>query len=197
MTTRDYSRLLNEISGAFSERFPRSAALQRDACRSLVDGGSHTLRLIKPFPPRIVSAHGGWVRDEDGHDILDFWQGHMANVLGHNPAVVTSELARAFRRWLRASGRHDGSAAGGGGRDPVPADRRRSGAPDHQRHPGEHVRGDAGACLHRPRSGAESGRRLARRTAVVLQGIRNSTPRTASASAASTARDCRQPSPTT
>jgi glutamate-1-semialdehyde 2,1-aminomutase len=96
MTTRDYSRLMKELSEAYSEYSPRSAALHLDACRSLVDGGSHSLRLIEPFPPRIVSAKGGWVRDEDGHDILDFWQGHMANVLGHNPSVVTSELSRAF-----------------------------------------------------------------------------------------------------
>ena len=96
MTTRDYRPLMNELSNAFSERFPRSAALQRDACNALVDGGSHTLRLMLPFPPRIVAALGGRVRDEDGHDILDFWQGHMANILGHNPGVVTSELARCF-----------------------------------------------------------------------------------------------------
>jgi len=96
MTTRDYSRLMNEISEAHFTRSPRSAALHDDACKNLVDGGSHTLRLTQPFPPRIVSAQGGWFSDEDGHDILDFWQGHMANVLGHNPAVVTSELARAF-----------------------------------------------------------------------------------------------------
>lgn len=93
---RDYSRLLNEISEAFLERSPRSSALHHDASQNLVDGGSHTLRLTQPFPPRIVSAQGGWVSDEDGHEILDFWQGHMANVLGHNPEVVTSELARAF-----------------------------------------------------------------------------------------------------
>ena len=96
MTTRDYSRLINELSEAFSERFPRSAALHDDACKNLVDGGSHTLRLMQPFPPRIVSAKGGWILDEDGDHVLDVWQGHMANVLGHNPAVVTSELARAF-----------------------------------------------------------------------------------------------------
>ena len=93
---RDYGRLLDEIGEAFEERFPRSSALHRDACRHLVDGGSHTLRLTRPFPPRIVSAHGGRVRDEDGHDILDFWQGHMANILGHNPAIITSELERVF-----------------------------------------------------------------------------------------------------
>jgi glutamate-1-semialdehyde 2,1-aminomutase len=94
--TRDYRPLLAELSEAFAERFPRSAALQREASRYLVDGGSHTLRLMKPFPPRIVAARGGRVRDEDGHDILDFWQGHMANILGHNPEVVTGELARGF-----------------------------------------------------------------------------------------------------
>ncbi|HKI86082.1 MAG TPA: hypothetical protein VKA53_04985, partial [Thermoanaerobaculia bacterium] len=96
MTTRDYRRLVDELSEALEERFPRSAAIQRDACHFLVDGGSHALRLLKPFPPRIVSAHGGRIRDEDGHDLLDFWQGHMANVLGHNPEVVTSALARSF-----------------------------------------------------------------------------------------------------
>ena len=96
MKTRDYSRLMGEISEEFSEQFPRAAALHRDASKNLVDGGSHNLRLMHPFPPRVTSASGGWVHDEDGHDILDFWQGHMANVLGHNPEVVTSELARAF-----------------------------------------------------------------------------------------------------
>jgi|WetSurMetagenome_2_1015567.scaffolds.fasta_scaffold34956_2 glutamate-1-semialdehyde 2,1-aminomutase len=96
MTTRDYAPLLAELSEALSERFPCSAALQRDACRFLVDGGSHSIRLMKPFPPRIVAARGGRVRDEDGHELLDFWQGHMANVLGHNPEVVTAELARSF-----------------------------------------------------------------------------------------------------
>ena len=43
-----------------------------------------------------MAAQGARVTDVDGHDILDFWQGHLANVLGHNPNAVTSELARAF-----------------------------------------------------------------------------------------------------
>jgi glutamate-1-semialdehyde 2,1-aminomutase len=29
---------------------------------------------------------------------LDFWQGHLANILGHNPEIVTSALAEAFNR---------------------------------------------------------------------------------------------------
>ena len=34
--------------------------------------------------------------DEDGHRILDLWQGHMANIIGHNPEIVTAQLSRAF-----------------------------------------------------------------------------------------------------
>ena len=93
---RDYAGLLAELGEELAERSPRSAEFNRAAKTNLVDGGSHTIRLMEPFAPRIVSARGGWVTDEDGHDILDFWQGHLANILGHNPEVVTSELARAF-----------------------------------------------------------------------------------------------------
>jgi glutamate-1-semialdehyde 2,1-aminomutase len=96
MKTRDHTRLLVELAEAYAQHAPKSAALNEDARSYLLDGGSHTLRLIQPFPPRIVSAQGGWLNDEDGHDVLDFWQGHLANILGHNPEIVTSVLARAF-----------------------------------------------------------------------------------------------------
>jgi len=66
----------------------------------MIDGGSNTLRLLQPFSPRLVSAKGAWVEDEDGHRILDFWQGHHANILGHNPAVVTRALAEFFEAGL-------------------------------------------------------------------------------------------------
>ena len=97
MKTRDYGRLMAELTEEYSKRCPGSAAVNRQACEYLVDGGSHPLRLMQPFPPRIVSARGGWLTDEDGHEILDFWQGHLANVLGHNPESVTSALAPIWR----------------------------------------------------------------------------------------------------
>jgi glutamate-1-semialdehyde 2,1-aminomutase len=93
MNGRNYTQLMAELVDDYERHSPRSAELDRVAREYLVDGGSHALRLIEPFPPRIVSAKGAWVRDEDGHDILDFWQGHLGNVLGHNPEVVTSVLA--------------------------------------------------------------------------------------------------------
>jgi len=88
LAERDYSGLLAEIADELIGRSPRSTALNRAAKANLVNGGSHTIRLMEPFPPRIVSARDGRATDEDGHDILDFWHGHLANILGHNPEVA-------------------------------------------------------------------------------------------------------------
>ncbi len=96
MKPRNHTQLLQELSEAYERYAPRSAELNRRARQVMIDGGSHGLRLIRPFPPRIVAAHGAYVRDADGHEILDFWQGHYANILGHNPEVVTAALSRAF-----------------------------------------------------------------------------------------------------
>ncbi len=100
MMKRDFKKLIEELHEEYSLKFPDSASINKRAKNYLVDGGSHTLRLIQPFPPRIVSAGGAWVKDEDGHNILDFWQGHLANILGHNPKLITEEISEAFKRGL-------------------------------------------------------------------------------------------------
>ena len=100
MDQNEHQQLLSELSRAYQSYAPKSAALHEQSQKYLVDGGSHSLRLIEPFPPRIVEAQGAHVIDEDGHRILDFWQGHHANILGHNPEVVTASLARAFQERL-------------------------------------------------------------------------------------------------
>ncbi len=97
MKQRDHARLLAELATEYARRSPRSAELNARALKRLVDGGSHTIRLLSPFPPRITAARGAYVTDEDGHRILDFWQGHYANILGHNPPTITEPLAQALR----------------------------------------------------------------------------------------------------
>ncbi len=100
MNRRDHTQLLAHLSEEYRRHSPTSAALQERAEKHLVDGGSHSLRLIEPFPPRIAAAKGAHVHDEDGHRILDFWQGHYANILGHNAEIITSVLADAFHERL-------------------------------------------------------------------------------------------------
>jgi len=96
MKNRDYTQLMVELKAKITKRCPRSAASNEKAKAYLVDGGSHTLRLFQPFPLRIVAAKGAWIKDEDDHQILDFWQGHLGNILGYNPDVISSEVARAL-----------------------------------------------------------------------------------------------------
>jgi glutamate-1-semialdehyde 2,1-aminomutase len=100
MKTRNYTALMEELTEAYTHRSPKSGALHGMAVNYLVDGGSHTLRLMQPFPPRAVAAQGAWVTDEDGHQILDLWQGHLVNLLGHNPEVISSALSNALESGL-------------------------------------------------------------------------------------------------
>ncbi len=93
---RDHKKLMAVLAEEYKKHSPRSAALDERARKVMIDGGSHTVRLVEPFPPRILAANGAWVEDEDGHEILDFWQGHFANILGHNPPSVTTVLAEAL-----------------------------------------------------------------------------------------------------
>ena len=55
---RDYAQVLANLSEIYAGRSPRSAALQDSARRVMVDGGSHGLRLMQPFPPRITRREG-------------------------------------------------------------------------------------------------------------------------------------------
>jgi glutamate-1-semialdehyde 2,1-aminomutase len=97
MKERDHSKLRALLAAEYERHSPRSAALNVEAMKYCIDGGSHTVRLLRPFPPRITSARGAYVTDEDGHRILDFWQGHYANILGHNPPVITDAVSQAMR----------------------------------------------------------------------------------------------------
>lgn len=90
------TELLESLTVEYTSSYPVSRRFQEEAERYLVDGGSHTLRWYAPYPFRVVNASGSRMRDADGHEILDFWQGHFANVLGHNPLIVREPLARIF-----------------------------------------------------------------------------------------------------
>lgn len=88
----DNSRLIDHLSRLYLEAYPHAGRELTRSADSLIHGGSHSLRLFSPAPFRIVQSRGATVTDGDGHEILDFWQGHYANILGHNAPVVTEAL---------------------------------------------------------------------------------------------------------
>ena len=94
----DKQRLLNDLIQNFRSKHKKSEAIFNKASRYLITGGSHNLRLFSPFPFCDVQCSGSKVWDADGNMYIDFWQGHFANILGHNPPVVIKALQDYFKK---------------------------------------------------------------------------------------------------
>jgi len=94
---REYERLLRVLYEEYEAKFAKSKAAHARAGEVLVDGVSHAARLFEPYPFRAAAAKGARVYDIDGNELIDFWQGHYANILGHNPAVVREALTKALK----------------------------------------------------------------------------------------------------
>ena len=88
----DKKRLLGDLIKDYEERHKKSRELFEKSAKYQIRGGSHNLRLFAPFPFYDVRCSGSKVTDADGHTYVDFWQGHFANILGHNPQVVLDAL---------------------------------------------------------------------------------------------------------
>jgi len=84
--------LIEAIVREYRRKHRKSEAVFKEASRYQVRGGSHNLRLFHPFPFYDVRAEGSKIWDVDGHVYVDFWQGHYANILGHNPKIVRDAL---------------------------------------------------------------------------------------------------------
>ncbi len=94
----DKKRLYDELIKRYQLKHKKSEALFKKACQYQIRGGSHNLRLFEPFPFYDVLSRGSKVTDVDGHTYVDFWQGHFANILGHNPRIVLDALIDYFQK---------------------------------------------------------------------------------------------------
>ena len=78
-----------QIETLYREQFPRSAELYERASGLFPSGVTHDGRYLKPFPPYVERAAGSKKYAVDGHEIIDYWMGHGALLLGHShPAIV-------------------------------------------------------------------------------------------------------------
>lgn len=85
-------RLRGHLVREYKKRTAKSRAAFGRAEKVLVEGGSHTIRLWRPYPFFAAGAEGARVRDVDGNEYIDYWQGHYANILGHNPALIRRNI---------------------------------------------------------------------------------------------------------
>jgi len=77
----------------FQKNRPKSKELWQKALKVLPGGISHNLRTfdlpsIGSFPVFINSASGPHLNDIDGNKYVDYWNGHFAMILGHNPPEI-------------------------------------------------------------------------------------------------------------
>jgi glutamate-1-semialdehyde 2,1-aminomutase len=93
----DKEKLLSELFEEYQRSHRKSKEIFTRASQIQVRGGSHNLRLFSPFPFYDVRSQGAKVTDADGNTYVDFWQGHFANILGHNPKIVLDALIEFYR----------------------------------------------------------------------------------------------------
>ena len=61
-------------------------------------GVNHNIRYFKPYPFFTVKAKGKYLKDIDGNNYIDFWNGHWALILGHSPTIVSDKLKKQLKK---------------------------------------------------------------------------------------------------
>ena len=86
------------IEAAYRSATPHSAALDQRARKVLPAGLTHDSRTLLPYPIHVERAAGPRKWDVDGNELVDYFGGHGALILGHaHPAMVeavTRQIAR-------------------------------------------------------------------------------------------------------
>jgi glutamate-1-semialdehyde 2,1-aminomutase len=86
------------LAERYAAEFRGSRKLHEQARKVFPDGVTHDLRYMEPFPIYIDRAAGAYKWDVDDHQLIDYWSGHGALLLGHSyPAVVEAVQQQAAR----------------------------------------------------------------------------------------------------
>ncbi|MFW9879959.1 MAG: aminotransferase class III-fold pyridoxal phosphate-dependent enzyme, partial [Candidatus Thorarchaeota archaeon] len=90
---------LKEELEKFEKDRPKSEQLWQKALKVLPGGISHNIRtfglhLIGAFPVFIKSSKGAQLKDIDDNEYIDYWNGHFAMILGHNPPEIQNTLKK-------------------------------------------------------------------------------------------------------
>jgi len=83
---------------------PRSRALYAEQATYIPGGVTHCARALDPFPLFIERCSGSRKWDVDGHEYVDYWMGHGANLLGHSHPVIVGAVMSQLRHGFHAGG---------------------------------------------------------------------------------------------
>jgi glutamate-1-semialdehyde 2,1-aminomutase len=95
------------LSQRYAAEFPTSAKLFEQARSVFPNGVTHDLRHLDPYPIYIERAEGAHKWDVDGHELIDYWSGHGALLLGHSHPAVVEAVRRQAGRSTHPGGCHE------------------------------------------------------------------------------------------
>ena len=101
------------LTERYAAAFPRSRRLHEQARGLFPDGVTHDLRHLEPFPVYLDRAQGARKWDVDGHELIDYWAGHGALLLGHGHPAVVAAVRRQMERGTHPGGCHEGEVEWG------------------------------------------------------------------------------------
>lgn len=104
MSTAVARRSLTE---RYQAEFAGSRKLYEQARRIFPGGVTHDLRYLEPFPIYVDRAQGARKWDVDGHELIDYWSGHGALLLGHSHPAVVEAVERQMGRSTHPGACHE------------------------------------------------------------------------------------------
>jgi glutamate-1-semialdehyde 2,1-aminomutase len=95
------------IVDRFRAEFPGSRQRYEQACSVFPAGVTHDLRYLEPFPIYVDRQKGSHKWDVDSHELVDYWSGHGAMLLGHSHPAVVVAVQNQVEKSTHAGGCHD------------------------------------------------------------------------------------------
>ena len=95
------------LSERYAETFPRSRKLHEQARSIFPNGVTHDARHLQPFPIYVDRALGSRKWTVDGRELIDFWSGHGAILLGHSHPAIVAAVQRQMEKATHPGACHE------------------------------------------------------------------------------------------
>jgi glutamate-1-semialdehyde 2,1-aminomutase len=95
------------LAERYAAEFPRSRQLHERALAVFPHGVTHDSRRLEPFPVYVDRASGSHKWTVEGKELVDYWSGHGALLLGHSHPAVVEAVQRQMTRGTHPGACHE------------------------------------------------------------------------------------------
>src|SRR5437764_10254474 len=95
------------LADRYTAAFPGSKKRFEAAKAIFPTGVTHDTRMMDPFPVYVARARGSKKWDVDGHQLIDYFVGHGARLLGHSPHAVVAAVQEQMAKSTHPGACHD------------------------------------------------------------------------------------------